>query len=94
MLDKGVVVFLDDILGYSIIAEEHFELLVKVFICLPKYALYCKLKKCKLLQKTNTNLEFNATTEGMRISSAKIRSLKEWLKPTTIQWLQPFLGFV
>ena len=44
MLDKGVVVFLDDILIYSIMAEEHFILLEKVFTCLYRYEFYCKLK--------------------------------------------------
>ena len=34
MLDKGVVVFLDDMLIYSRIAEDHFELLEKLFACL------------------------------------------------------------
>ena len=42
MLDKGVVVFLDDILIYSTMVEEHFELLEKVFAHLHKYKLYCK----------------------------------------------------
>ena len=37
MLDKGVVIFLDDVLIYSIIVEEHFKLLEKVFACLHKY---------------------------------------------------------
>ena len=36
MLDKGVMVFLDDILVYSRMVEEHFELLKKVFSCLCK----------------------------------------------------------
>ena len=36
ILNKGVVVFLDDILIYITIAEEYFELLEKVFICLYK----------------------------------------------------------
>ena len=40
MLDKGVMVFLDDILIYSTIVEEHFELLEKVFACLHKYGFY------------------------------------------------------
>ena len=31
MLDKGMIVFLDDVLIYSTTAEEHFELLEKVF---------------------------------------------------------------
>ena len=33
MLDKGVVVFLDDMLIYSTTVEEHFALLEKVFAC-------------------------------------------------------------
>ena len=36
MLYKRVVVFLDDMLIYSTTAEEHFELLEKVFACLRK----------------------------------------------------------
>ena len=34
MLDKGVIVFLDDVLIYSTTVEEHFKLLEKVFACL------------------------------------------------------------
>ena len=49
MLDKAVVVFLDDVLIFSIVAEEHFESLKKVFKCLHKYNSYCKLKKCSFL---------------------------------------------
>ena len=51
-LDKGVVVFLDDVLIYSMTMEEEFELLEKVFTCLCKHAFYCKLKKCSFLQET------------------------------------------
>ena len=46
MLDKGVVVFIDDVLIYSTIVEEYFELLEKVFVYLCKHKFYCKLKKC------------------------------------------------
>ena len=49
MLDKGVIVFLDDFLIYSTTVEEHFKLLEKVFACLRKYKFYCKLKKCSFL---------------------------------------------
>ena len=37
LLDKEVVVFLDDILVYSMTMEGHFKLLEKVFICLYKH---------------------------------------------------------
>ena len=45
ILDKGVVVFLNDILICSTMAEEHFELVEKVFTHLHKHAFYCKVKK-------------------------------------------------
>ena len=49
MLDQGLVVFLNDMLIYSTMVEEYFELLEKVFACLRKHKLYCKLKKCSFL---------------------------------------------
>ena len=85
MLDQGVVVLLDDILIYSTIAEVHFKLLEKVFAFLRRYEFYCKLKKFSFLQWTTTFLGFNISLERLQISDAKIKSPKEWLKPTTIQ---------
>ena len=76
MLDKEVVVFLDDVLIYSIMAEKHFELLEKVFVYLYKYEFYCKLKKCSFLLRTTTLLGFDVTIEGLRISDTKVQSLR------------------
>ena len=72
MLDKGVMVFLDDVLIYSTTAEEHFELLEKVFAHLSKYKFYCKLKKCSFLQWTTTFLGFDIMPEGLQISDSKV----------------------
>ena len=94
MLDQGVVVFLDDMLIYSTMSERHFKLLEKVFAYLKRYKFYCKLKKCSFLQQTTTFLGFDISPEGLQISDAKIRSLKKWPKPTTVQQVQLFLGFV
>ena len=77
MPDKRVVVFLDDMLIYITMAEEHFALLEKVFACLCKYEFYCKPKKCSFLQKTTTFLRFDITPEGLQISDTKVRSFKE-----------------
>ena len=94
MLDQGVVIFLDDMLIYSITADKHFELLEKVFTCFCKYKFFCKLKKCSFLQWITTFLGFDITPERLQISDAKVRSLKAWPKPTTVQQVQSFLGFV
>ena len=64
--------------------EEHFVLLEKVFAHLHKSKFYFKLKKCSILQRTTTFLGFDITLEGLKISDAKMQSLKEWLKPTTV----------
>ena len=72
MLDKGVIVFLDDVLIYSTTVEENFELLEKVFAHMCKYAFYCKLKKCSFLQQTTTFLAFDIMLEGLKISDTKV----------------------
>ena len=61
ILFKIVVVFLDNLLIYSTIAEEYFKLLEKVFTHLYKHEFYCKLKKHSFLQKTTTFLGFYLT---------------------------------
>ena len=43
---------------------------------------------------TTTFLGFDISLEGLQISDTKIKGLKEWLKPTTVQKVQSFLGFV
>ena len=64
MLDKGVVVFLDNMLIYSTMMEKHFKLLEKVFACLHKYEFYCKLKKCSFVQRTTTFVGFDITLKA------------------------------
>ena len=84
LLDNRVVVFLDDMLIYSKIVEKHFKFLEKVFAHLCKYEFYCKLKKCSFWLWTITFLGFDIMPEGLKISDAKVRSLKEWLKPNIV----------
>jgi len=46
ILDKGVIVFLDDVLVYSRTLEEHANLLRDIFAKFRENSFYCKLKKC------------------------------------------------
>ena len=61
LLDKGVVVFLDDILIYSNSLEEHHRLLSIVFERLLSNSFYCKLKKCSFFQSSTTFLGFDVS---------------------------------
>ena len=94
MLDQWVVVFLNDMLIYSTTSEGYFRFLEKVFERLWRYKFYCKLKKCSFLWWTTNFLRFKISPEGLQISYTKIKSLNKWLKPTSVQQVQSFLGFV
>ena len=94
LLDKRRVVFLENVLRYSITTEEHFKLLEKVFTCLHKHAFYCKLKKYSFLYEITTFMGFDVTLESICISDAKVISLKEWLKPATIYFWVFFSIFI
>ena len=48
LLDKGVVIYLDDILIYSRNVAEHTKLLNEVFELLNEFKLYVKADKCAL----------------------------------------------
>ena len=48
LLDKGVLIYLDDILIYSKTIAEHKKLLREVFALLQKHKFYVKAEKCAL----------------------------------------------
>ena len=48
MLDKNVIVYLDDILIFTKIEVEHKSILNEVFHCLAYYLLFVKESKCAL----------------------------------------------
>ena len=72
MLNSGMVLFLDDILVYSIMVKEHFILLQKVLVCLYQYTFYCKLKKYSFLYNSTIFFGFDIMPEGVHISDLKV----------------------
>ena len=77
LLDNGVIIFLDDVLIYSATWSEHLALLRAVMDRLRQHQFYCKLKKCQFGKATTTVLGFDVTSDGMKISTEKIKSLKD-----------------
>jgi hypothetical protein len=90
-LDKFVVVFIDDILIYSSIAEEHEQHLRVVLEKLRQNQLYAKFSKCDFWLKEVAFLSHVLTTEGVAVDPAKIETVKEWEQPRNVTDIHSFL---
>jgi hypothetical protein len=77
-LDQFTVVFIDDILIYSRMSEEHEEHLWKALERLRREKLYHKLEKCKLWLDSVSFLEHVISGEGVAVDSEKMKAVVEW----------------
>ena len=92
LLDKGVVVYLDDILVYSKTEEEHLRLLSEVFRLLRENKLFAAHEKCELGMLSTIFLGHLVDGDGLHLDSGKVELIKEWPIPKTVSELRGFLG--
>ena len=83
-LDKFVLVFIDDILVYSKMEEEHEEHLRIVLQRLRKQKLYAKFDKCDFYQKKIQYLRHVISAEVIVADPEKIKAIMEWLVPKDV----------
>ncbi|CAI7915573.1 unnamed protein product [Closterium sp. NIES-53] len=94
LLDKCVIVYLDDILVYSRDKQQHLADLEALFKVLDEHRLLTKGSKCEFFQD---RLEFWGhiiLAAGVEIDPKKLHTEKAWHPLTNITELQSFLGFV
>ena len=84
LLDREVLVYLDDVLIYSKTVEEHVELLDKVFSLLQLNKLYLKEKKCSLFLEKINFLGHVISAQGVSMESGKLDVVKSWPTPKTV----------
>ncbi|GJP45013.1 hypothetical protein CLOM_g4399 [Closterium sp. NIES-68] len=94
LLDKCVIIYLDDILIYSRSREQHLQDLDAVFTLLHKNRLITKGSKCDFLKQELEFLGHVVSTKGVKIDRKKIKTIQEWKPPSNIKELQSFLGFI
>ncbi|KAL0154660.1 hypothetical protein M9458_048923, partial [Cirrhinus mrigala] len=93
MLDKWVIVYIDDILIFSNSMSEHIQHVRSVLKRLIQYQLYAKLEKCEFHQTSTTFLGYIISQEGVAMDDRKVEAVLRWPQPQTLKELQRFLGF-
>ncbi|KAI3744341.1 hypothetical protein L1987_57420 [Smallanthus sonchifolius] len=81
MLDKFVIVFIDDILIYSKNEEEHAQYLREVLSTLRKEKLYAKFSKCAFWLREVQFLGHVVNAEDISVDSAKVEAVMKWSPP-------------
>ena len=92
MIDRGLLVFIDDLLIYGKSRDEHDKLLIEVFHRLKLNHLKANPKKCLFLVQSVEFLGHVLCEKGIKMSPSKLASILTWQYPTNVKELQSFLG--
>ncbi len=93
MLDRWVIVYIDDILIYSDSQEEHIRHVRSVLKRLLQHQLYVKAEKCEFHQTNTSFLGYVISQDGVSMDDKKVQAVLDWPQPQTVKELQRFLGF-
>ena len=93
MLDRGVIVYLDDILIYTETLTDHKPLVQEVLGRLKANRLQANLRKSVFEKQEVEFVGFMVTAKGLRMSDRKIEAVQTWPTPRTVKNVQEFLGF-
>ena len=92
LLNKAVLIYLDDLLVIGRTKEEHLANLQQVLQRLRDAKLYCRLQKCQFLQQEVEFLGFVVGKDGLKVDPKKVKAVVEWPTPTDAHQLRSFLG--
>ena len=79
-----MIVFIDDILIYSLSLEDHEVHLRMVLQRLREKQLYAKLSKCDFWQRHVGFLGHVISGDGISVDPKKIKVVMDWPRPTTV----------
>ncbi|KAK1799805.1 hypothetical protein P4O66_006337 [Electrophorus voltai] len=92
-LDRYVFVYLDDILIYTQTVEEHLTHFRRALQLLLKNHLFVKLEKSVFHARTISFLGFVVSHNKLCMDPAKVWTVENWPRPTSVHLVQCFLGF-
>ena len=91
---KECLIFLDDILFFTITFERHCKHLERVFQKLAENGLKLKPSKCEHSRQSLSYLGHIISEDGISKNPEKISAVVEWPPPTNVKELRQFLGFI
>ncbi|KAJ0910150.1 putative nucleotidyltransferase, Ribonuclease H [Helianthus annuus] len=92
MLDKSVIVFIDDILVYSKSEAEHVCHLREILDTLRREKLYAKFTKCAFWLREVQFLGHLISADGVLVDPSKIEAVTKWNPPRNPSEIRSFLG--
>ncbi|KAD4585810.1 hypothetical protein E3N88_23411 [Mikania micrantha] len=92
MLDRSVIVFIDDILIYSKNEGGHACHLKEVLETLRKEKLFAKFSKCAFWLREVQFLGHVISTDGIMVDPTKVEAVMKWSPPKTPTEIRSFLG--
>ncbi|KAI2644234.1 Transposon Tf2-6 polyprotein [Labeo rohita] len=93
MLNRWVIVYIDDILIFSNSYPEHIHHVRAVLKRLIHHQLYAKEEKCQFHQEKISFLGYVISPAGVAMDETKVNAVRNWPQPKTLKELQRFLGF-
>jgi hypothetical protein len=92
-LDQFCIAYLDDIVVYSNLLEQHREHVRLIRAKLQEAGLYLKLSKCDFEMQRISFVGFIVTPEGVKIDPDRVRTIAKWPEPASHRDIQVFLSF-
>ena len=87
------IIYLDDIIVFSKMPEEHLDRLRVVFEQLKKAKLKLKYSKCEFFTQELTYLGHVVSKNGIQTDSKKVKAIQKWPIPTNVTEVCSFPGF-
>jgi hypothetical protein len=93
LLDVCVIVYLDNILIYSVDNASHKKHVREVLHRLCKHRFYAKPEKCEFHTESTEYLGYLLSPSSLTMSLDKVQTIQNWPEPHKVKNIQTFLGF-
>ena len=93
LTDRGVIVYVDDILIYSDNLVDHVKLVQQVLERLRKHGSAVDIDKCYFHVEEVEFLGYVLGAGGLKMDKKKVQEIVDWPIPRSLKEVQSFLGF-